>query len=220
MGDCKSQEGVFMSEENFQEIVRIPVTLEILVEKIKSGCDVDYHQNLLYEHAIKLFIAALHKPQNIRYIKHRKHEEIIELAHDAYCLFLEQLKDYDANRSKITTWIYTLVGIYVGRIKRKIMKDQRVNNVEKFDQVFSGTLSVSSNRMISDIDFKYGINLLYEKYPEDKEIIVRIFGNPEEGITSPNLKYTEIMEETGYDYYRIRGFFEKKAKPLLKKYFR
>ena len=197
---------------------RTPVTLEILVEKINKDHDSEYHHKLLYDYTIKLFLKALNKPENYRFIKNRKYEKMVELAHEVYCLFLDQLKDYNPEKSRVSTWIYMLTNIYIGRKKRKIFADTYFKNNNEIE--YSDNKS-THKRLVADIDFRNGIRRVIEQYPEEKDIAVEIFGNPDDkDYYPPNLKYTDIAERLDVSYHRVRNFFVKKAKPALMRYFR
>lgn len=197
---------------------RRAVTLERVVEKIQKGIFVEYHQDLLYKLTIKLFFAALNRPENMMYLKYRKYEEILELAHEAYCLFLAQLNEYDPKKSKVSTWIYTLVKIMVGRIKRKIYKDTKFKNVENYDR----TNLAKNINMMKEIDFKDSVIKLLDKFPCEYKIINELFGNPyEENYQIPDCteNYKKISKRLDIKYSSLRRFIQEKAKGIFRRYY-
>lgn len=200
-----------------KDIVRIPVTSELLVSKIVSNTASEEEEMLFYD-SIKRVIYLLVKRHGY-YDTSREYEDLVS---ELYTFLRGVLKYYDSNLAAFVTFAWKVLftriithrSYYDRYRKTHFLADDNKNKC--IHQYSSKYKDVSLQ-----IDFKDCIKRLLNTMPERRNILIELFGNPYEKDYSPpiSINFCKAARNLGISMQEVRSFCLVTVYPYLENKF-
>jgi len=201
---------------------RVPITKEFMATVVAaerrgdapSSPEHEDFQTALYESVVRM-VGMLAEKYSVTCI-----DETDDLMQDCFTRIWKKLDSYDPEKGRFSTWVYC---VCKSVLNRKYRRSQRRRGI-----VISAGESIPTpryekhyERLLAN-EFADAVRELAAVFPEKRELVFEIFGNPDtEGYLPPRLiRIVESAKAVGVRSGEAKAFYSKVVRPFMRKRFK
>lgn len=197
------------------DVERVPVTKEYMAVVVAGKHTTGHESEECFVDALYDSVAGLIY-SNAKKYSYTCRDEIADLVQDcAYRIFLK-IKQFSPKKGAFTTWCWRVCRSVLDRNYRKDQKlRERFAEYDRFEEMIG-----DSGPQVMDSDISEVVSRLFERYPEKRKILVRMFGDPRDALYVPDrICITHVARDLGMEYNHVYSFFHRVVRPFFKERF-
>lgn len=200
------------------EVKRIPVTQEYMAIVVSGRYSTGHESEACFVDALYESIAAMVYSLAKKYVITCR-DEVGDLVNECALRIFQKIEQFDPRKGAFTTWCWRVCSSVLNRVYRR---DKRYSNRFSEYERIETFLSDESDREAKAIDgdMADAVMELFQRYPEKKNILSEMFGDPVGGLYMPDrICLTHVARDLGVEYNLVYSFFHRKVKPFFREKF-